>query len=102
MNLQEYCKANAEEILAEIEKFMNNDEEAKTVHRPEAEEMFDRWFENFALSQPSEYFLDHPTNDSGLQSSILSVQEFMLTTLEIFGLPKGYVAGKGHFPDFGK
>jgi hypothetical protein len=26
----------------------------------------------------------------------------MMTTLEFFGLPKGYMSGAGHFPDWGK
>ena len=42
VNMQEFCKENSEEITAEIEKFLNNDEEAKTIHKPEAEEMFGR------------------------------------------------------------
>ena len=28
--------------------------------------------------------------------------EFLLSTLEIFGLPSGYMEGNGHFPDWGK
>jgi hypothetical protein len=29
-------------------------------------------------------------------------REFLLSTLEFFGLPKGYMGGAGHFPMWGK
>ena len=64
--------------------------------------MFDEWFSEFILAQPSEYFLDHPTDDVDLMSSIQTTEEFLIQTLEMFDLPEGYMEGKGHFPDFGK
>ena len=101
---QEFCKAKAEEILEEIEPIINDEEQAKNIHRPDVEAMFAKWFGEFPLEkfQPSEYFLDHPTDDSDLQSTILNNEEFLLDTLGMFELPKGYMEGKGHFPNFGK
>lgn len=64
--------------------------------------MFDRWLAEFNLVQPSQFFKDHPTNDSELVCSIQTEREFLITTLEFFGLPKGYMNGGGHFPDWGK
>ena len=64
--------------------------------------MFDEWFTEFKLTQPSGYFLDHPTDDVELMSSIQTTEEFIIQTLEMFDLPEGYMEGKGHFPDFGK
>ncbi len=99
---QEFCKAKKVEIMEEIEKYTSNEEEAKNIKKPEAEEMMGRWFNDFKIAQPNEYFLEHPTDDSDLCSNIQSTNEFLLYTLEIFDLPKGYMEGKGHFPDFGK
>ena len=61
--------------------------------------MIEKWFHEFEISQPSEYFLEHPTDDSDLQSNIQTTFEFMLTTFEIFDLPEGYMDGKGHFSE---
>lgn len=64
--------------------------------------MVDTWLSEFNLVQPSQFFKDHPTNDSELVCSIQTEKEFMLSTLEFFGLPKGYMDGAGHFPMWGK
>ena len=54
------------------------------------------------MVQPSKFFQDHPTNDSELVCSIQTEKEFLLTTLQFFGLNEGYMEGKGHFPNWGK
>lgn len=54
------------------------------------------------MIQPSEYFLQHPTDDSDLSSNIQSNLEFTVDTLEFFGLPTGYLEGHGHHLDHGK
>ncbi len=60
------------------------------------------WLTGFEIQQPSDYFLEHPTDDYELMCNTQNELEFMISTLEIFGLPEGYVEGKGHFPNFGK
>jgi len=62
----------------------------------------DQWLEGFKVTQPSDFFRKNPTNDAELVCSIQKEKEFMLTTLEFFGLPKGYIEGLGHHPDWGK
>mmetsp|Transcript_42304 Transcript_42304/g.30976 ORF Transcript_42304/g.30976 Transcript_42304/m.30976 type:complete len:123 (+) Transcript_42304:1035-1403(+) len=62
----------------------------------------EQWLIDFQLTQPSEYFLDHPTDDYELACNVQSEREFLLSTLEIFGLPSGYMKGAGHFADWGK
>jgi hypothetical protein len=54
------------------------------------------------LTQPSDYFIEHPTDDYELACNIQTEREFLLSTLEIFGLPEKYIDGNGHFPDWGK
>lgn len=60
------------------------------------------WLSGFELIQPSDYFLEHPTDDYELMCNTQSELEFLISTLEIFGLPEDYTIGKGHFPNFGK
>jgi hypothetical protein len=64
--------------------------------------MLDTWLADFHLVQPSDFFKDHPTNDSELVCSIQNEKEFLMSTLGFFGLPKGYMNGVGHFPMWGK
>jgi hypothetical protein len=45
--------------------------------------------------------LEHPTDDYDLVCNIQTEQNFLLATLEIFGLPEKYIDGNGHFPDWG-
>ena len=60
------------------------------------------WLDEFKLLQPSDFLRDHPTNDVELICLIQEKEEFMLSTLEFFGLPKNYMEGAGHFPWWGK
>lgn len=64
--------------------------------------IFDSWLGLFDIYQPSDYFLELETDDLELQCNIQSKLDFLITTLEIFGLPVGYLDGVGHFPDWGK
>lgn len=99
---QEYCITKDNEIKEKIENMLKNEEEIKLLTRKDVEELFDDWFQDFEIAQPSEYFFDNPTDDSDLCTNIQTKQEFVLSCLEIFGLPSGYMEGKGHFPDWGK
>ena len=88
--------------MKEIEEWVADEEKVKTLDRPLVDSMIDTWLANFQLTHPSQFFKDHPTNDSELVCSIQTEKEFFLTTLEFFGLPKNYMTGAGHFPMWGK
>lgn len=60
------------------------------------------WLSEFTLIQPSKFFKDYPTNDTDLVCTIQTEKEFFLSSLEFFGLPVGFIEGKGHFPNWGK
>ena len=60
------------------------------------------WLDGFKLLQPGDFLREHPTNDAELICLIQEKEEFMLSTLEFFGLPKNYMEGAGHFPWWGK
>lgn len=100
--LQEYLTDRADDILKEIEDWVQDEEKIKTLDRPTVDQMIDTWLGEFNLVQPSHFFEQHPTNDSELICLIQSEKDFMLSTLEFFGLPKGYMNGIGHFPMWGK
>lgn len=99
--LQEFMADKQEQMTADLEAAADP-ETVKSLNREKVDKMLDEWLAEFNLVQPSQFFKDHPTNDSELVCSIQTEKEFMLTTLEFFGLPKGYMGGAGHFPDWGK
>lgn len=106
--LQEYLTEQAEEINQRIEKLLTppKDEKGKELSieldRSQVEALLDEWLQEYALVQPDDFFRDHPTNDTELVCSVQTSKDFLLSTLEFFGLPKGYMDGAGHFPDWGK
>jgi hypothetical protein len=102
ITLQEYLVEGSEEILKEIDEWMADEEKIKTLDKLQVDAMIDTWLANFTILQPSQFFKDHPTNDAELVCSIQTEKEFLMTTLEYFGLPKDYMNGAGHFPTWGK
>lgn len=98
--LQEYLIDREELIMTEIDSFTTDEEKKKTLDRAKVLEWFESWLTDFELQQPSAFFRDHPTNDSDLVCSIQTKLEFLLRTLEYFGLPIGYIDGNGHFPNW--
>ena len=102
ISFQEFCIQKADEIKETIENMLKNEEEIKKLSRQDVEDLFDQWFAEYSIPQPSEYFFDNPTDDSDLYTNIQSKNEFALSCLEIFDLPPRYMEGNGHFPDWGK
>lgn len=95
--LQEYLMERQEDILKEIEDWTGDEEKIKGLTTEIVNSMIDGWLAEFHLVQPSKFFKDHPTNDSELVCSIQNEKEFMLSTLQFFGLPVGYMDGvTGH------
>lgn len=81
-----------------LDDIMANDEEkAKLTKESVIQDFFDNWLNDFEIANPDgEFFLDPENDDDTLTCNIMSKLEFLLHTLEIFGLPKGYIDGKGH------
>jgi hypothetical protein len=91
-----------EDVSKEVEDWVADEERVKTLDRAQVDAMMDVWLVDFNLVHPSQFFKEHPTNDSELVCSIQTEKQFMMTTLEFFGLPKKYMDGNGHFPTWGK
>ena len=72
------------------------------LERSKVEEMMDEFLSGFAIRQPTEYFDRHPTDDVELVCNIQTEKEFLISTLNLFGLPEKYMEGEGHFADLGK
>jgi len=72
------------------------------MKKVEMETMIEKWMADFQLEQPSQFFRDHPTNDAELVCSILTPKDFLIKTLNFFGLPNKYMDGEGHFADWAK
>ena len=54
----------------------------------------------FEIYFPSEIFERYPEYGKDLESFIFTPSEFLIETLEIFGLPKNYMKGEGHWKDW--
>lgn len=101
MELQEHLLKRGDEIIKVIDEYLQNEDEAKEVLSQDfvMNELFGNWLENFHIYQPTEYFLENPmlqTDDTDLDHNVLTEMEFLMSTLEIFGLPKDYINGCGH------
>ena len=103
MELQEHFIGMVDEVNKQIDDMLANDEEVKKLeNKAIVEDMFfDRWLESFELRNPdSDFFTDPENDDDNLVCNIQSKLDFLLTTLEIFGLPKDYINGGGHHADW--
>ena len=88
--------------MKEIDEFTEgaDPEKLALLTSEKVNELIDTWLSEFDLVQPSSFFAEHPTNDTDLCCNIMSKKDFALHTMEFFGLPKGYMQGEGHFPNW--
>jgi len=102
MALQEHLINGSDEIFKTIEDMVNNDEQYKLLDKEGAcQQFFEIWLDQFEIANPTGDFFNDPENDDeALVCNIQSKLDFLLTTLEIFGLPKGYIDGAGHHTDW--
>jgi len=63
VGLQEFCKAKEAVILKQIDDAMGAAESSK-LSREKVEQILDDILSGFALCQPSNYFLENPTDDT--------------------------------------
>ena len=103
MALQEHLirGASAEDIIKQLDDMINNEEQYKLLDKEGACQHFNGLLDSFEITNPtSDFFLDPQNNDETLVCNIQSKLEFLLNTLEIFGLPQGYINGVGHHLDW--
>jgi len=99
--LQQYMQAKDAEIKFQLDNFITNKEQAKTLNKLAVEKMIDQWVSTFQFNQPSSLFLDPAADqDPELFCIIQTNRQFFLETLVFFGLPKNYIFGEGHWKDW--
>lgn len=76
---------------------MGNHEKYSQMDARGVEKLIEGWLDSFVLRQPSDYFLDHPTDDPYLYCNILTETEFFLECLQFFGLHENYMNREGHY-----
>lgn len=74
----------------------------KTLDIAGFEALLKRWTTGFEIYNPSEMFSKYPEFARDLESIVMSGWEFLIETLEIFGLPKNYMKKEGHWKDWAK
>ena len=104
IRLQEHFLAmqGEEEILKQLEDIIGKEDDNKKYFIENVQELFfNHVLEGFEIENPTDYFKDHPENVD-LVCSVQTKFEFLISVLEIYGLPKGYMTGVGHHNDWSK
>ena len=83
--------------MKEIEDLVQNEEKYKEQTKESViTDYFSKWLGDFAIRNPDDYFIEMGIDDDDIIYNIQQPLDFLIKTLEIFGLPKGYIDGKGH------
>ena len=91
------------DINSELEALFNNEEVYKTVNKEMVMDQYLlKWLGDFKIRNPDDYFLQMGIDDDDIVCNIQSPLDFLLSTLEVFGLPKGYLEGAGHHLNWDK
>lgn len=97
ISLQEHLQRQAEDLWKFIDDLIMNDTAAKEIDVSNVyEKVFSPLLQGFKLEHPTDYFRDKPDNTDIVCSTQNEVQFFM-GVLEIFGLPRDYLYGAGHW-----
>jgi hypothetical protein len=100
--LQQFCQEKESEIKLELENIANNEAQMKALDIPGFESLLKRWTTGYEIYFPSDTFTKYPEHAKDLESMVLNSWEFLIETLEIFGLPKNYMKKEGHWKDWAK
>ena len=100
--LQEHLLRQGDDMIKIIEEFcMNEEMSSKLTTDNIAETVFNKYLDGFTIQKPDDYFLDQDENVD-LVCNVQNELEFLMGTLEIYGLEKSYLQGKGHHNDWTK
>jgi len=100
--LQEHLLKNSDDLMKFLdEAIMNEETFSKLTCDNVGEKIFDQWLAEYKITNPDDYFKDQDDNVD-LVCNTADELNFMMTTLEIYGLEKGYLEGRGHHNDWTK
>jgi hypothetical protein len=102
MSLQQFCIDNEEQIKTDIQEYLENEVIQQKLNKDKVGVMIDNWLKEYKITQPSDFFLEHPEIDPNLFSHIITERELLLQTLVYFGLPVMYMDGDGQWKDWEK
>ena len=74
----------------------------KALDIPGFEKLLKSWTDGFNIYIPSDIFSKYPEYAKDLESIVISPWEFLIETLELFGLPQNYMKKEGHWKDWAK
>lgn len=98
IGLQEYLASKWDEIEKSMDSLIADPEVYVSYDRAKVVgELFPQFLAGFKIHQPSQYFIDNEYYDAEIVGNVENEQEFMITTLEMFGLIPGYMGGAGHW-----
>lgn len=97
---QQFMSSKEAEVKFQMDNFINNKEQVKTLTKQIVEKMIDTWVTGFQFNQPSNIFIERSPDDHDLHCITQNSRQFFLETLVFFGLPKNYIQGEGHWKDW--
>lgn len=103
--LQQHCIEKREEIIADINKYLETKDEAANSHikdKAGMTQILNKWLDGFEILQPSSFFLELevPYEETDLSGHIDSSLELFLETLSYFGLHERYIDGEGQWKNY--
>lgn len=102
ITLQEHLIKQSDDIMKQLEDLANNEEEAKNLNFKNVQsELFGNWLQGYKIENPTDYFKNEADNVD-LVCNVLTELQFMMKTLEMFGLPEDYLTGNGHWSTWTK
>jgi hypothetical protein len=100
-SLHEHLVKQADDIMKQFDDLINNEEEAKNFTIKNAPDIFMPYLQGFKLENPTDFFKNEPDNVN-LVCNVFSELQFLMKTLELFGLPEDYLNGNGHWATWTK
>ncbi|KAM3135741.1 hypothetical protein pb186bvf_012138 [Paramecium bursaria] len=100
--LQQYCFDKDQEIKLQIDSYLTNEEQAKTLNKEVVTNLINGWLNEYKVFCPSQLFLEFPNEFNDLECITIKPLQILLEALEYFGLPKNYMSGEGHWKDWAK
>ena len=92
----------SDDIFKALDDLANNEEESKNLTLKNIQtDLFAQWLNGFKLENPTDYFKNEADNVD-LVCNVLNECQFLMKTLEMFGLPEDYLVGNGHWSTWSK
>ena len=103
ISLQQFCMLHREDIIKRVTSIIEMTDGRKPILSKEKMiEVIEGWLSQFEITQPSDFFLKHPTDNINLFGHDIEKSELFLETLSHFGLHPEYIDKKGQWKNHRK